>query len=397
MRFKLLEITNFGVFSEEQSFNLLPVKNLDCSKPIIIFGGKNGTGKTTLLEAFKICLYGNSFKGQRIPRWKYNKYVISRLHRHPDGSKSKYSAISLEFDFARMGVVDNFKVKRSWKFDGSNVTESLEILHNNKQLKEVNEEQWQNFLMELIPPGLSKLFLFDGEKIQSLARGQGQNQHVIGSINSLLSLDIIEKLRYDVKTFVARESSQQKTDFEGKLAQIQTRIKKIESEIDSILQEKASLENKITRVNLEIQNQELAISSEGGGFASLREEYKEKAKTVEAKIEATKDNIRSLCTNLLPFSIVPELCLSLKKRLETEEKEQQRQAAMTYLNDAVDDLLKDFGNTLIIGALKLTKEEKQVVANEAIKALKNRIEKMNSNYKKHVHEVSSLERSDLLR
>ena len=182
-----------------------------------------------------------------------------------------------------MGVVDNFKVKRSWKFDGSNVTESLEILHNNKQLKEVNEEQWQNFLMELIPPGLSKLFLFDGEEIQSLARGQGQNQHVIGSINSLLSLDIIEKLRYDVKTFVARESSQQKTDFEGKLAQIQTRIKKIESEIDSILQEKASLENKITRVNLEIQNQELAISSEGGGFASLREEYKEKAKQLGQK------------------------------------------------------------------------------------------------------------------
>lgn len=397
MRFKRLEITNFGVFSEEQSFNLLPVKNLDCSKPIIIFGGKNGTGKTTLLEAFKICLYGNSFKGQRIPKWKYNKYVISRLHRSPDGSKSTYSSIALEFDFARVGFIDNFKVKRSWKFDGSNITESLEILQNNKQLKEVNEEQWQNFLMELIPPGLSKLFLFDGEKIQSLARGQGHNQHVIGSINSLLSLDTIEKLRYDIKTYVARESSQQKTDFNSELAQIQTKIKKIESEIDSILQEKASLENKITRVNLEIQNQELTISSEGGGFASKREEHKEKEKAIEAKIESTKDNIRFLCANLLPFSIVPELCLSLKKRLESEEKEQQRQAAMTYLNDAVDDLPTDFGNTLILGTLKLTKEEKQLVAQEAIKALKNKIQKINGNYKKYVHEVSSLERSDLLR
>lgn len=397
MRFKRLEITNFGVFSEEQSFNLLPVKNLDCSKPIIIFGGKNGTGKTTLLEAFKICLYGNSFKGQRIPKWKYNKYVISRLHRCPDGSKSTYSSIALEFDFARVGFIDNFKVKRSWKFDGSNITESLEILQNNKQLKEVNEEQWQNFLMELIPPGLSKLFLFDGEKIQSLARGQGHNQHVIGSINSLLSLDTIEKLRYDIKTYVARESSQQKTDFNSELAQIQTKIKKVESEIDSILQKKASLENKITRVNLEIQNQELTISSEGGGFASKREEHKEKEKAIEAKIESTKDNIRFLCANLLPFSIVPELCLSLKKRLESEEKEQQRQAAMTYLNDAVDDLPTDFANTLILGALKLTKEEKQLVAQEAIKALKNNIQKINGNCKKYVHEVSSLERSDLLR
>jgi DNA sulfur modification protein DndD len=99
----------------------------------------------------------------------------------------------------------------------------------------------------------------------------------------------------------------------------------------------------------------------------------------------------------LPFSIVPELCLSLKKRLESEEKEQQRQAAMNYLNDAVDDLPTDFANTLILGAFKLTKEEKQLVAQEAIKALKNNIQKINGNYKKYVHEVSSLERSDLLR
>ncbi len=99
----------------------------------------------------------------------------------------------------------------------------------------------------------------------------------------------------------------------------------------------------------------------------------------------------------MPFSIVPELCLSLKKRLESEEKEQQRQAAMNYLNDAVDDLPTDFANTLILGAFKLTKEEKQLVAQEAIKALKNNIQKINGNYKKYVHEVSSLERSDLLR
>ena len=218
MRFKRLSITNFGVFSEEQSFDLMPVKNFAECKPVIIFGGKNGTGKTTLLEAFKICLYGNSFKGQRMPCTKYSRHLMSRLHRSTDGSKATNASITLEFDFARVGIIDNFLVKRAWKFDGSDITETLDVMHNNQPLKEVNEEQWQDFLMELIPPGLSQLFLFDGEKIQNLARGQGENQHIIGSINTLLGLDLIEELRYDVKAYVARESAQQKNDFEGKLS-----------------------------------------------------------------------------------------------------------------------------------------------------------------------------------
>ena len=116
-----------------------------------------------------------------------------------------------------------------------------------------------------------------------------------------------------------------------------------------------------------------------------------------AKIESTKEEIRSLCAELLPFSFIPELCFSLKNRLEDEEKEQQRQAALTYLSLAVNDLTKDIGNTLFLEAVKLSKEDKQLVASEAIKTLRNRIQQMNGHHKENVHAVSSLERHDLLR
>ena len=116
-----------------------------------------------------------------------------------------------------------FRLNVHWRYDGSSITETLDVLQNNHPLKDVNEEQWQDFLMELIPPGLSKLFLFDGEKIQNLARGQGENQHIIGSINALLGIDLIEELRYDVKTYIAKELSQQKTDFEVKLTEMKVK------------------------------------------------------------------------------------------------------------------------------------------------------------------------------
>ena len=87
----------------------------------------------------------------------------------------------------------------------------------------------------------------------------------------------------------------------------------------------------------------------------------------------------------------------MKNRLEDEEREQQRQAALTYLNLALNDLTKDIGSTLFLDALKLSREEKQLVASEAIKAMKNRIQKMNGHHGENIHVVSSLERRDILR
>ena len=397
MMFKRLEVANFGVFSGNQSIDLQVAKPTQQAKPIIIFGGKNGTGKTTLLEALKICLYGSSFKGRRMPKGAYSRYLKQRLHRSFDGSRASYASVSVEFDYARAGYVDDFLVKRSWKCTDSEITEFLEIQQNNEPLKEVDEEQWQDFLMELIPPGLSKLFFFDGEKIQSLARGNGENQHIMNSINSLLGIDLIEHLRYDIKIYCTKESNSQEIDLPSRISDVESRKKLIAQHLDSALQLKASLQSRIERVNSEIENQELRISTEGGGFASKREQLKNEAKKLDEKIEKVKEEIRSLCASLLPFSYVPELCKILKNRLQREEKEQQRQATLTYLSTAANELTKDISHGLFLDALRLSAEEKHLVASETIKALKNRIERMNGKTKETIHAVTSMERHDILR
>ena len=327
----------------------------------------------------------------------YKKHVRSRLHRNLDGSRATFASVALEFDYARSGYVDNFLIKRSWKYADQDIVETLDIHRNNEPLIEVNEEQWQNFLMELIPPGLSKLFFFDGEKIQSLARGQGENRHILESINSLLGIDLIERLRYDIKMYLAKDSTNNAVGLEAKFSEIQNRRKSIDLHLESLLQEKASLQNKMMRVSSEIENQELQISTDGGGFASQREQLKDKAKMLEAKIISTKEEIRDLCAGLLPFAYVPEICNTLKNRLEHEEKEQQRQAAINYLNNMVNEFSKDIENALLFDALRLSIAEKQLVASEAIKILRGRIEKVNGFSKENIHAVSSIERLELLR
>ena len=88
----------------------------------------------------------------------------------------------------------NLVLPRFWKF-----------VKMGAELGDIESEQWQDFLKELIPPGVSKLFFFDGEKIQNLAEDQSENPHLKDSLHSLLGIDIVEYLQSDLAIHMSRE------------------------------------------------------------------------------------------------------------------------------------------------------------------------------------------------
>jgi DNA sulfur modification protein DndD len=57
MIFKELVLQNFGPYANRNIINLSPEVN-EQTYPIILFGGMNGGGKTTLMDAIRLALYG---------------------------------------------------------------------------------------------------------------------------------------------------------------------------------------------------------------------------------------------------------------------------------------------------------------------------------------------------
>jgi DNA sulfur modification protein DndD len=49
-----LSITNFGVYRDQHDFDLRPRVVDTETLPVVLFGGKNGAGKTTILEAIRL-------------------------------------------------------------------------------------------------------------------------------------------------------------------------------------------------------------------------------------------------------------------------------------------------------------------------------------------------------
>jgi DNA sulfur modification protein DndD len=59
MIFLELVLQNFGPYAGRQIINLNPRVDAEEFRPIILLGGMNGGGKTTLMDAIRLALYGH--------------------------------------------------------------------------------------------------------------------------------------------------------------------------------------------------------------------------------------------------------------------------------------------------------------------------------------------------
>lgn len=331
-----LAVKNYGVF-REQAFDLLPKSN---EKPIILFGGKNGAGKTSLFEAVKLCLYGPAFRGERMSDPKYEKFLRDKINRNPDAPFLTEAWISLEFKHIQFGKVDTYSVKRYWENTGAHVKESMEVFKNSQLLADIEMDQWQDFVNELIPQGVAKLFFFDGEQIQNLAEDEKNNLHLKESFDSLLGLDIIERLSIDLKYLSSRLRRQLTGDTNNNLTLLYDEQSQLKKELDAVNTEVSQIQNNIRSLKGQIQRQEELIAKEGGGYAAKRHELKINRDILEAQIKEAENLIREMCAGLLPFAISAEYSENVKQQLMAEDNYLQSLAAKKSLDKKLYEILE---------------------------------------------------------
>ena len=340
-----LTLNNVGLFSGLQTVHLTPNHN----KPLILIGGMNGTGKTTLLDAVRLCLYGRRSLGARVSLKEYHEYLSKMIHRNPNSVlPPNQASVTLEFEFARSSEKIRFCVERSWKRFGrvGSVKEALTIHENNRLNTELDAEHWQDYLDELIPIGVSQFFFFDGEDIQKLADDSSHDLSLSESIKVLLGLNLVERLQSDLRIYTNRLAKHNSPE------PLQKEIEIAESEVatlkSSIKGETEKLESKQTEIeNLETQisQQESGITAEGGGYVEKRESLKLKQEQLWTKIEELKSKIRDLCAELFPFALSPDLLKQLRNRLlkeiELGEWEAQNRVLKTQNTKLLETLESD--------------------------------------------------------
>ncbi|MDE0041331.1 MAG: DNA sulfur modification protein DndD [Candidatus Poribacteria bacterium] len=326
-----LTLRDFGLFFGQHTFSLTPRTKYGKRRPVVLIGGKNGTGKTTILEAVRLCLYGPRSLGDRVSRKEYHEYLASTVH-HGQGTllQLKQASVALDFEHSHSGEKNHYHVERRWEVRRSTkepVRESL-ILHKNSQpLSDFEAEHWQDFLNELIPIGLSQLFFFDGEKIQGLAEDTSSPLFLADAIKSLLGVDLVDQLGSDLKIYLNRRRRDSGTE---ELIQTINATEKQQQDIDSRLslakEAKSTLEEQIAELESQIALEEERLAKEGGGYARQRENLKTQQARLTQQISDLENQIREACAGLFPFALIPSLCEQLKTQL-TREDEHEKQAS----------------------------------------------------------------------
>src|SRR5690348_13599649 len=121
MLLRKITLEEFGAYRGKQSLDLTPTKN----KPIILIGGLNGCGKTTLLDAIQLVLYGNRARCSGRGTKAYETYLRESINRKADPSRG--SAITLEFTVMTGGQEHYYRVVRSWHISGKTLKEFLNV------------------------------------------------------------------------------------------------------------------------------------------------------------------------------------------------------------------------------------------------------------------------------
>lgn len=118
MLIKQLVLHNFRVFNGTHTIDLAPRKrpNDDNPRPIVLFGGLNGAGKTSILSAIRLALYGRLAFGLSTQNQDYINELSSLIHNGTNTSeRPNEAAIELTFTYNKGGQEAEFTVARTSK------------------------------------------------------------------------------------------------------------------------------------------------------------------------------------------------------------------------------------------------------------------------------------------
>ncbi|WP_392562725.1 DNA sulfur modification protein DndD [Orbus sturtevantii] len=335
MIIKKLILQNFRVFEGRHEIELSPSKN----KPIILFGGLNGSGKTSILTAIRLAIYGKMAFDNMLTNQNYIEQLSTLIYKNIETKEcGKFASIELTFTYNQSGKTSDFTIVRSWQLGHK---DELLLRQDGEELKELNYEQCQGFLNELIPNGVADLFFFDGEKIAALAEDES-GKILQAAVRRLLGLDLIEKLRNDLIIYLKRNNANKLgLEYQEKLNQLEQEKNNYMNKAEARRDSAHHIYVQISGILGEIQQKERLFSAEGGAFALTKSQEKEKVETLLKEKENLEKIIRQELDNTFPLALAPTTLDSLLKRLQQEAESKQTQSFIKELHQFLDKLKAD--------------------------------------------------------
>ena len=337
MIFTEIVLHNFGIYKGRHIVNLKPKS---VKKPIILFGGLNGGGKTTFFDALKLVLYGKFAQCSNRRGLSYNEYLKETINRHVD--REEGAALELELIYYSEGNDTVLRIKRLWKSVGKHIKETLEV-HKNGYFDEIISEQWYQFIDELIPYDIAALFFFDGERIEELANPESSTRIVRTGVMSLLGLDLVDKLHDDLHTLQRRHLVQQIDSnatealliIKKDIVQLERRVQQHKEKLKDKSSERDCLDRKVNGITSDYRKY-------GGELYEQRERVQERYRNHKLLLKKVEDDIRKFAEGPAPVWLIKDLLQRAQEQSENEKEILENRDASSIFGGRDLDIINQF-------------------------------------------------------
>ena len=318
MKINKLVLKNFRSYEEETIFDFSTTKE----KNIILVGGKNGAGKSTIFEAIKLCIYGPmAYKYQG-----FNSSYISRIKSNINNNSLKNDTVdafvSIDIELSESTEKNTYTLVRQWTFKDKKLDEKF-LVYKNFTITPLDKEElnyFENYITSIISPKIFEFFFFDGEHLSEFFIGKNSNTHLKQSLLSLCNFDTFDVLK---NTIISTARSSKNANDEIELAKenylsLENQLSELNSKEEALNEEFKEVSNKLEDLQQEKITLEKDFRKKGGVLAEERDSLNSKTIELETKRSLINQNIKDFCNDMLPFLMVKNQIKNLDKQLKTE-------------------------------------------------------------------------------
>lgn len=284
-----LSITNFRQFYGEEVLELSTNKD----RNVTVVHGANGSGKTSLLNAFKWCFYGHT---------DFDTLNENILNEASIQDKKDGGHIELKISVKFLHEKNRYGATRSQKF--KKISEvKVESIEDSQFVLDITGEDGQTKrspspfveLQAILPQDLQPYFFFNGERIEHIA-GINQSVQIQDAIRKLMGLEVVDraiahigKAKNRYRKLVRQEVSKDQQDLIDLIELIEESIRNDQEKYNI-----AEREEGIAGVGISNIERELKKYEKSRNLQERRDELEKQLKNNEADLLRIKTSQKRL-------------------------------------------------------------------------------------------------------
>lgn len=327
-------------------------------KNVVLIGAKNGYGKTSLLEGIILGLYGRegmSTIARAIPSNSdidktYDDFMERALH----SQALQQGRMSITIQIVLEDAVDRLKIVRKWHFNGQGKhrrsDEEVQLYTGKDEepikvpglrpSREEKDEFYQGLIArKFIPFHLTEFFLFDGERVQQLAKQEKANTVKMG-VEGIVGVQILRTLQQNLLDYAQNRRNGVENIEDETLTRVNNQIAEIETRLDPCRQKRKELEDQIAPVEQRIEELTRTLRTMTGGNSANVKELMEDQFRFRRQRDKVEDRLNQMLRTDLAFALAGKpLRAGVSATLRAEIKRSEWLASKNHTREKLDRIL----------------------------------------------------------